>query len=147
MCCLVVIGCGKPEPKRFTTNVGGFTVLVPGEPKNKRSDDGTNVYWVRKGDNIYMVAYWTSDKEPTFEGMDVINRFGRGKFNQNRRLVEQNGLRGDELTLEVSGEDIATTSRDFHMPDRTFRIQTVYFKNRPNLMDPNAFLDSFELIE
>lgn len=148
--------------KPFSSQEGGFTVLMPGSPTTDQRDIKTQAgavpanlfYVVRPDEALYGVAYADLPKEVSLNSLDInqlLNSFASG-FAQGSggRLVSQENIRlgdfpGREIRLQYSQGEIGR-GRIFLANRRLYQVVVITSKESSLPKSIEGFFKSFRIV-
>lgn len=143
----------------FTCDEGGFTLDIPGMPKETtRKDPQGNVHhnFVVQSDDgqlAYLVSYIDFASDMSLDGPTaVLNRLVQASGKSNvlgRREVETNGYPGVEVVSEFPRNDTSMTMivRAYLVKNRLYRLSASSPRDRRQEAEVLRFLDSFKVQE
>jgi hypothetical protein len=152
-----------PELKAFASREGGFTVLLPGTPREQalkhKGPDGREVvsytFVVERTPAAYTIAY-ASDPNLAKADLDAINvrleKVRKGlESSLNGKLVGERKITlekhpGLEFHLELAGTSFYR-SRIYIVRDRFFQVTVLGPREVALSPESNAILDSFQLLK
>jgi len=153
------ISDAPPQPaarldwKEFQSAEGNFTVLLPGEPKLEKKENGAH-FTVDLGGSVYMVTY--SDSKPgslaPINAAVLLDRSQAallkavdGKLRKNRSKTIA-GYPGREVVFDTPDKN-AGKVRIFFVKDRLYQIWFYGTQGEETRPEIRTFLDSFKLIK
>ena len=158
--CAVVLfsGCGKRNFSEFTSKEGGFKVLMPGTPKEKKQDaQGVNMsmYIVEESSGAYFASYADlpiPKNEPDAKIQQRLDDSVKGAVtNVSAKVTSQSNIKldgkypGREIAADVPSKNGAMKLRIYFVGTRLYQVMVLGTKSWLKSSDSSKFFDSFQL--
>lgn len=160
---LLLFGCGgPPAPAEFSSAEGGFSIMMPGDPKNQTQEVPTaagnvttSMFVSEFADQAYFVAY--ADFPEALVGMadpQTLLQGGRDSAMQSmdativsEQAITIDGHPGREVlaTASIGGVDATVKARFYLVKNRLYQLWVAGAKDKLAEVDMDAFLQSFKL--
>jgi hypothetical protein len=158
-----LVQVAQPKWEQFSSPEGGFTVLMPVKPSQKKQTTGSAVSLdanlftasLEEGKVIYSVSYTNFPSELAQLPPDVLLDSLSSSFTKNKKLkvlnqqdISLGSYPGREFKFETPGERIVSY-RAYLVEQRLYQIIAEIPKDRESTLssDRERFLSSFQLLK
>lgn len=161
MLAVLLVSCQMADFKEFTSQEGGFSVLMPGTPEEQTEQVDTlnelidmHNFAASKGDVGYIVTYGdfpfsvTRVNTPEKLLKDLQNSvmgFGKG-VQLEEKDITLGGYPGKELKVESADGKYIIYHRMYMVGERLYQVLASAPKGQESSKDIPEFLDSFKLL-